>query len=161
MDALVSAVVLYLVVLLMFRLTGRRSLGQATPFDFVLLLLIGEATQQALLGSDSSLTKAVLVIVTLLSIDVALSLAKRRWRFAEKLIEGVPTVLVADGNILRDRLHKARVSEDDVLQAARGSHGLLSLDQIRYAILETNGLISIIPRQDGEQSAAPVRLPIA
>jgi uncharacterized membrane protein YcaP (DUF421 family) len=161
MDAVFSAVVLYLVVLLMFRLTGRRSLGQATPFDFVLLLLIGEATQQALLGSDSSLTKAVLVITTLLAMDVALSLAKRRWRLAEKLIEGVPTVLVADGKVLRDRLHKARVSEDDVLQSARASHGLLSIEEIRYAILETNGLISIIPTRRDAQSAAPARIPIA
>lgn len=144
MTTVLSAAVLYIALLLFLRLNGRRSLGDMAPFDFVLLLLIGQAAQQALLGNDASLTQALLVVMTLLTIDVALSLAKRRWRLVEKIIEGTPTILVAQGQPIVEHLHKSRVTVDDVLLAARSSTGLTRLDQIEYAILETTGRISII-----------------
>lgn len=147
MDAVLRATVVYVVLLLLFRISGRRSLSQLTTFDFVLLLIIGEATQQALLGEDFSLTNAVLVIVTLLAIDIALSLAKQRSPSVEKLIDGVPIVLVENGRPLDDRLRKSRVSEEDVLEAARSLQGLERLDQIKFAVLEVSGGITIIPKE--------------
>lgn len=143
----VRGVAIYLIVFVLFRLSGRRTLAQITTFDFVLLLIIGEATQQALLGEDFSLTNAVLVIVTLITIDIALSLVKRRSPSVEKLIDGVPMILVENGRPLSDRLRKSRVSEEDVLEAARRLQGLERLDQIKFAVLEVSGGITVIPKK--------------
>jgi uncharacterized membrane protein YcaP (DUF421 family) len=157
MGSVLGAASLYLAMLVMVRLSGRRSLGQLTPFDFILLLLIGEAAQQALVGDDGSFTNAILVIMTLLTIDIGLSLLKRHSPLAGRLIEGVPTVLVEDGRVLEDRLRAARITHEDVLQAARAHAGLMSLSEIRHAVLETDGKISIVPHH--AQAGGPVGLP--
>ncbi len=156
MSTVLNAAALYVVMLVLFRLSGRRSLGQATPFDFVLLLLVGEATQQAMLGDDTSLTNAVIAIATLLSIDVGFSLVKRRFPLAERLVEGVPTIVLADGKVLQERVRRARISEGDILQSARSRFGILDLHEVRYAILEPDGAISIVPRERAD-AAAPAR----
>ncbi|PWS38320.1 hypothetical protein DFH01_03255 [Falsiroseomonas bella] len=145
MESVLRAAALYLVLLVLVRLTGRRSMRETSAFDLVLLLVIGEATQQALLGEDFSLVNAVLVVVTLLLMDVGLSLLKQRSEAAERVIDGVPTLLVADGKPIEERLRRARVDVTDVLQAARIRHGLVGLEQIRWAVLEADGTISIIP----------------
>jgi uncharacterized membrane protein YcaP (DUF421 family) len=147
MDAVLRAAAVYVVLLLVFRIAGRRTLAEMTPFDLVLVFIIGEATQQALLGQDFSITNAVLVIVTLLFLDIIMSLAKDRSRTFEKLIDGVPTIIVADGQPLTERMRKARVDEQDVMEAARRLHGIERLDQIKYAVLEVSGGISVIPRE--------------
>jgi uncharacterized membrane protein YcaP (DUF421 family) len=147
MDAVLRAAAVYVVLLLVFRIAGRRTLAEMTPFDLVLVFIIGEATQQALLGQDFSITNAVLVIVTLLFLDIIMSLAKDRSRTFEKLIDGVPTIIVADGRPLTERMRKARVDEQDVMEAARRLHGIERLDQIKYAVLEVSGGISVIPRE--------------
>jgi uncharacterized membrane protein YcaP (DUF421 family) len=146
MDAVLRAGAIYIALMVLFRISGRRSLGEMTSFDFVLLLIIGEATQQALLGDDFSVTNAVLVIVTLLSIDIGFSLLKRRSKRIGKLIDGGPTIVVENGTFLRHRMHEARVQEDDIMQAARLGQGVESVDQIKFAIIERNGKISIITR---------------
>ena len=147
MDSVLRAAAIYAFLLLVFRLAGKRSLAQITTFDFVLLLVIGEATQQALLGDDFSLTNAFVVILTLLGIDIALSLLKQRSPLMDKWLDDIPLVLVDDGKPLRDRMEKARVDESDILSAARELQGLERMDQIKYAVLERSGGISIIPKQ--------------
>jgi uncharacterized membrane protein YcaP (DUF421 family) len=144
-SSVIGAAALYLTMLVMVRLTGRRSLGQLSPFDFILLLLIGEAAQQALIGDDPSFTNAFLVILTLLMLDIALSLLKLRVPSLQRLIEGVPTVLVADGRPNESRMRMARVTVEDVLQAARTTRGLTSIAEVRFATLETDGTISVVP----------------
>lgn len=146
MDSVLRGVAIYTFLLLIFRIAGRRTLGQMTNFDFVLLLIISEATQQAMLGNDFSLTNAFLVILTLVSLDIGLSLWKQRSPQLDKLLGGVPLVIVEDGKPLKDRMHKARVDESDILAAARTSQGLERMDQIKYAVLEPSGGISIIPK---------------
>jgi uncharacterized membrane protein YcaP (DUF421 family) len=146
MDSVLRATVIYVVLLLVFRIAGRRTLSEMTSFDFVLLLIIGEATQQALLGEDFSLTNAFLVIVTLLAIDIAISLWKQHSETANRIIEGVPTILVDHGRPLKALMDKARVREEEVLEAARRLQGLERMDQIKYAVLEVSGGISIIPK---------------
>ena len=145
MDSVWRAAAIYLALMVLFKIAGRRSLAELTTFDLVLLMVIGEATQRALLGEDFSLTNAVLVIVTLIAIDVGLSLAKRRWSWFSRVIDGGPTVLVENGRLLRQRMRQARLVEEDILEAARSSQGVLEIGHIRYAILERNGKISIIP----------------
>lgn len=146
MEPILRAAMVYLLLLLVFRMSGKRSLAQITTFDFVLLLIIGEAVQQALLGEDFSITNAILIVITLLGIDIGISLLKGRSERFEKLVESVPLILIEDGQLHKERMEKARVDEEDILAAARELQGLERLDQIKYAILERSGGISIVPR---------------
>lgn len=147
MDAVVRALAIYFFLLLIMRLAGRRTFGEMTPFDFVLLLVIGESTQQALIGDDFSFANAAVLITTLVGIDVVLSIIKQRSRSLERLMDGLPLILVRDGQPIKERMDKARVDEEDILASARMLRGLERLDQIKYAVLETDGNISIIPRE--------------
>jgi uncharacterized membrane protein YcaP (DUF421 family) len=146
MDAVLRAFLIYAFLLLLMRITGRRTLSQMTTFDFVLLLIIGEATQQALLGQDYSLINAAIVIVTLLGLDLLFSVLKRHSSSFARWTDGVPMIIVEDGRLLKDRMDKARVGEDDILESARKLQGVERLDQIRFAVLEVNGHITIIPK---------------
>ena len=150
MDAVLRASAIYFFLLLIFRLSGKRSIAQITTFDLILLLIISEATQQALLGQDFSLTNAFLVIVTLVGIDIGLSLLKQRSPRIEKILEDEPLIIVDEGRPLLARMKKVRVDEEDVLIAARILQGLERMDQIKYAVLERNGGISIIPKQESQ-----------
>lgn len=146
MDPVVRSTAIYVALLVFLRLAGRRTLMQMTSFDFVLLMIIGEATQNALLQNDSSVTNSLLVILTLISLDIAFSYVKQRVPIIERWLDGLPIIIVRDGRPLTDLMIKARVSEVDILSAARESQGLERMEQIKYAVLETTGSISIIPR---------------
>ena len=144
-NPFIRGVVIYFFLLLVFRISGKRTLSQTTPFEFVLLLIIGEATQQAMLGDDFSLTNAIVLIATLTGLDQLLSRLREKSVRFEDLMEGVPLILVDDGKPLEARMKKARVDKEDVLEAARKIHGLERMEQIKYAVLEKTGEISIIP----------------
>lgn len=146
MDVVVRGVLIYAFLLVLFRISGQRSLGQVTTFDFVLLLIIAETTQQALLGDDYSVTNAFLLIVTLVATDIGLSLLKQRSPRIDRLIEGLPVVIVENGKPLDERMARARVDEEDVLSAARKLQGLERMEEIKYAVLERNGTISIVKK---------------
>ena len=146
MDAIVRGLVVYLFLLILFRIAGRRTLGSITNFDFVLLLIISEATQNAMIGNDYSVTNGFLVILTLVGLDIVLSYMKQRFPAMERYLDGLPLILVDQGRPLKDLMHRVRVDEQDILAAAREKHGLERMDQIKYAILETNGMISIVPK---------------
>lgn len=148
METVFRGAIVYIMLLTVTRLTGRRSLAQITPFDVVLLLIIAETVQQSMLGDDMSITNAIVLIVSLATIDVALAWAKDRWPFARNWIEGRPTILMSDGKPDLQALRRARVGLPDVMQAARQTHGLATLDEVEAAILEIDGAISIIPRQE-------------
>ncbi len=146
MDAVLRATAIYLELLVILRLSGKRTLAQITVFDFVLLLVVAEATQQGLLGDDFSVTNALLVIMTLIGIErTADLLAVKSDRF-DRLLEGGSVVIVEDGRPNDERLQKLRVSLDDVLEQARSSQGVERIDQIKYAVLERNGSISVIAK---------------
>ncbi|WP_119303785.1 DUF421 domain-containing protein [Dongia deserti] len=146
MDAVLRTVAVYGFLLVVLRISGRRTLAQMTTFDFVLLLIISEATQQALLGDDFSITNALVIIATLLAIDVGLSLIKGRVPASSKLIDGLPMIVVENGAVLEERLRHARIDESDILESARETQGLESIDQIKFAVLEITGSITVIPK---------------
>jgi uncharacterized membrane protein YcaP (DUF421 family) len=146
MDAVLRAAVTYFILLLIFRAAGKRSLAEMTAFDFILLLIISETTQSALVDGNNSLTNTVLLVVTMVGLDIALSFVKEWVRPLEKAMDSVPLIILAYGVPLVDRMKKARVDEADILSAARRSLGLERLDQIKFAVLETNGGISVIPK---------------
>lgn len=147
MDAVLRGLAVYIFLLIVFRIAGKRSVAEVTTFDFILILIIAEATQQALLGQDYSITNAFLLIITLLGADILMSLIKQRSPQAEKWLDGVPLVIVENGRPLHDRMDKARIDESDILTAARERLGLERMDQIKYAVLERSGGISIIPKR--------------
>lgn len=147
MEAILRGLGVYFFLLLVFRVAGKRSIAQITTFDFVLLLIIGEATQQALLGDDFSLTTAAIVIATLVAIEVCLSRLKTRFPIADKILDDVPLIVVNEGKFLRKRMQLARVDEEEILNAARNLQGLERVEQIKYAIVEQDGEISIVPAE--------------
>lgn len=147
MDSVIRAVAVYGILLLLLRLMGKRSLGQVTTFDFVIILIIGETTQQAILGEDFSITHAALVIASLLVLDRGSDFLSWRFPRFRRLTESVPLVLVSDGRLLEDVLAKEHLSREDILAAARETQGLERLEQIRWAVLETSGAISVVPKE--------------
>lgn len=146
MSSVLRAAAVYGVLLLLFRLSGKRSLAQITTFDAVLLLIISEAIQQGLIDGDESMTNAFLLVVTLLGLDVLMSAISIRSGKLDRFVNDAPLVLVEDGKFLEDRMKRARVSADDILEQARGLRGVQSADQIRYAILERSGGITVVPQ---------------
>lgn len=148
MDTVLRAAAIYLFLFLIFRVAGKRSLADITTFDFILLLIIAETTGQALIGSDYSVTTAILLISTLFLIEIVLTLLKQRYARLDQLIEGEPVVLVENGRPLQERLDLERVDLDDVLEAARRWRGLERIDQIKFTVLERDGNITVIPRTD-------------
>jgi uncharacterized membrane protein YcaP (DUF421 family) len=146
MDPVLRAAAVYAFLLLIFRVFGKRSLAQITTFDFVMLLIIAETTQQALLGDDFSVTNAFILIATLFVLDTALQYIKQTSRWFDRVSEGIPLILLKDGKPIEDRMKKSRVDAYDILSSARELQGLERLDQIKYAILEKDGQISIIPK---------------
>jgi uncharacterized membrane protein YcaP (DUF421 family) len=148
MDTILRAVFVFFLLLVIFRIAGRRTLAQITTFDLVLTLIISEAIQGALLNSsDHSLTNAFLLVVTLVGLDIGLSLLKMRSQRLERLIEGVPVVIVEEGVLHQDRMERERVDRGDLLEAARELQGLGRIDQIRYAVVEKNGRVTIVPKE--------------
>jgi uncharacterized membrane protein YcaP (DUF421 family) len=147
MDAIVRAVVIYFFLLIVFRLAGKRTLSETTNFELVLLLIISEVTQEAMVDDDHSMTNAILLILTLVGTSVVLLMLKQRFPNLEKWLDGTSVVIIEDGKMHKDRMDKLRVDEEDILEAARGSQGLERLDQIKYAVVERSGQITIVPNK--------------
>ena len=142
---IVRGILVFGFVLLFLRLSGKRQVGQMTPLDLVLLLLISNAVQNAMNGGDNSITAGVILAATLIGMDIAIAAAARRFRKIETLVEGQPQLLVHNGKVLDHALEKARMTRHDLMSGLRVS-GVASLEEVHAAVLETNGRISVIPR---------------
>lgn len=149
MNAVLRPALIYIALLAIFRLTGKRSIGEITTFDFLLLLVISEAVSSALLADDHSITAALIAALTLVGLDVALSMAKRAAPAIDRFLEDEPVVIYMNGKLQEERMRKERVCVEDILESARQNHGIDSMDQIRVAVLERRGKISIIPLKEG------------
>ncbi|SHF99203.1 DUF421 domain-containing protein [Flavisolibacter ginsengisoli] len=148
MNPVFRGAVIYIFLLILFRIMGKRSLNETTTFDFVLLLIISEVTQQALVGEDFSLTASALLITTLMGIDMILTITKQKFAMFGRIVEGAPLVIVDNGKPLKKRMQKTQVDEEDILHAARSNFGIEKMEEIKYAVLEKDGTISIIPVQN-------------
>jgi uncharacterized membrane protein YcaP (DUF421 family) len=145
MESVIRGLVIYFFLLLVFRISGRRTLSKATTFDLVLLLIISEVTQQAMVNNDHSVTNAFLLILTLVMTSLGLSELKQHSPRLKHLLEGNSVMIVKNGKLLQDRMNELRVDEDEILEAARAAQGLSALDQIKYAFVEPNGEITLVP----------------
>lgn len=147
-EFVLRAVVVYVMVLTMVRVSGKRAMGQLTPFDMLLIVLLGNAVQNALLGEDTSLGGGLLLAATLIALNFAVGLLTSRSERLERLIEGEPIVLARDGHVFRDVLRRELVSRAD-FEAAMRQQGCPGIDDVRLALLETNGHITISTSRDG------------
>lgn len=145
-EFILRAVVVYVVVLGMVRLGGKRALGQITPFDVLLIVLLGNAVQNALLGTDTSLGGGLLLAATLILLNYGVGWLTTRNRRMERVIEGEPTVIARDGRLLEGVLRRELISRAD-FDAALRQQGGLRIEDVQIALLETTGHITILPRK--------------
>lgn len=135
----------YGVVFVLLRLIGRRQIGQTTPSDLVVLLLVSEAVQNAMLGGDDSLAGGIVSMATLLLVGWSIQQLTLRFPRLERWIEGNASVVVEQGRIDRKAVRTQKISEDDLIAALR-AHGLASLDEASMVVIESNGRVSVLKR---------------
>lgn len=136
--------VIYLVILIGLRLAGKREIGQMTIFDLVMLLLISNAVQNAMVGPDVSLTGGILAAVVLLMINFAIARMRLYFPAVRRLVEGTPTILVLHGKILARNLDREGLDQD-TLETALREHGIAEVSEVEMAVLEVDGTISVVP----------------
>jgi uncharacterized membrane protein YcaP (DUF421 family) len=145
MDIVVRAFIAFVVILFLTRIVGRRELGSLEPFDLILLVTIGDLVQQGVTQNDFSLTGMVLAIGTIAVLTVFFSYLPWRFQVLRPVLEGVPTILVDEGNVVEKNLKRHRMTQEEVAAAAR-LQNVPSLSDVRWAVLETNGQISFIKK---------------
>jgi uncharacterized membrane protein YcaP (DUF421 family) len=145
MDLVLRAAVIYVFLFVLMRLIGRRELSQLQPFDVLLLVVLGDLITQGALQSDMSLTGAMLASGTFALLTVATSFLAYRFRRLRPVLEGEPLVVVVDGKVVEQNLARERLTIDDIQEEAR-TNGIASLNDVRWAVLETTGRISFISR---------------
>jgi uncharacterized membrane protein YcaP (DUF421 family) len=154
-EIVVRTTIIYLLFLVFLRLSGKRQLGQFTLFDIALVLLAANALQPAMTGPDQSVTGGVIIVITIFSLNRLVAEARVRVPFVRRLLEFEPTVIGRDGQWLEDELEKQGLDLEDV-EAALREHGLERAEQLKLAMLEEDGSISIVPA-DGEDNYAARR----
>jgi uncharacterized membrane protein YcaP (DUF421 family) len=147
MDLVARAVIIFFAVFLITRVVGRRELSTMEPFDLILLIVTGDLVQQGVTQSDYSLTGAITVIATIALLTVALSYVSFKVPRLRPVLEGEPLVLVEDGTVIERNLRRERITIGELLAAAR-LQSIASLEDVRFAVLETNGAISFISSRD-------------
>ena len=147
-EKVLRSAVVYVFLLVAFRLAGKRTLCQMTPFDLIVLLVISNVVQNALIGNDNSVGGGLLGATTILVLNAVLAWLTFRYKRIERVVENTPTVLVKHGRIRWENLRRERMSLPELRTALR-REGVLTFGDVRYAILEEDGRVSVIPRRRG------------
>jgi uncharacterized membrane protein YcaP (DUF421 family) len=145
MDIVIRATIIFLFVFALTRLLGRRELNSLEPFDLILLIVTGDLVQQGVTQNDESLTGAVLAISTIGLLTVLLSWLSYRFKRMRPILNGEPIVLVEDGEVIAANLRRQRLTREEIGAEAR-LEGISSIEDVRWAILETNGQISFVTK---------------
>lgn len=145
LEKILRSVVIYFFVLLAFRFAGKREVGQLTPFDLVVLLIIANVVQNAIIGPDNSLGGGIIGAITILVLNYIVVRLTYRSTKLRHLLEPTPTLLIHNGRILHSNLKKELITTDDLYAALRKA-GVMQADQVQFAILEETGNISVIPK---------------
>ena len=143
-ELMVRSTVIYLALLVALRLFGKREVGQFTLTDLVLILLVANAVQPAMTGPDTSLSGGLVIIATLVLVNRAISWARSRVPFFQRLLESPPTVLARDGAWITSALAHEELSLEDCEMAMR-EHGVGDISEVKLAVLEADGMISVVP----------------
>jgi uncharacterized membrane protein YcaP (DUF421 family) len=141
-EFIVRASVVYLVLLVLVRLTGKRTVGQFTPFDLIVVMLLSEAVSESLKGGDESLVGGLVAAGALVLIDMLLAVVTSRSKKLDSMLQGNPVLIGRDGAFYKDVLKKERVPEEDVEKALRAAD--CPIEDMRMAVLEADGNISIL-----------------
>ena len=149
-EIILRTLIVYLFLVLILRVTGKREVGQLSILELIVILLISDAVQNSMIGDNTSLWGGLVAVGTLFAADKLLKLALSRSKRLKKAVEGEPRLLVRDGQVLTKALSEEGVEVEDVRAAARGV-GVARLDDVRLAVLETDGSISIIPMEGAAQ----------
>lgn len=145
-EKILRSLIIYVFLLIMFRLLGKRQVGQLTSFDLIVLLILSNVLQNAMIGPDNSVTGGLIGATTVLTVNWLVSRIAFLNRGFEKAIEGVPTLLVHDGQIIEANMKKERLSREDLLSNLR-SQGVFDLGEVRACVLETSGKLSVLRRE--------------
>jgi uncharacterized membrane protein YcaP (DUF421 family) len=154
LEIVFRVAVVYLVVLVGLRLTGKREVGQMTPFDLVLLLLIANAVQNAMTGPDTSLTGGLVAAATLLLMNAGVTRLVWRNRKLRRVVEGDPTLLIYEGRVIAAHLERERIATVDIQQALR-EHGVSAIADVYMATLEIDGSISVLKNDERPSVSRP------
>ena len=146
MDLVLRAIFLFCFIYALTRVVGRRELSSLEPFDLILLIVLGDAIQQGLTQDDYSVTGAVLVIGTLALLQVFTSYLSFRFKRLRPILEGEPVIVVEDGEPIVKNLRRERMTVDEVAAEARKQE-IESLDDVKWAVLETSGQLSFIKKE--------------
>jgi uncharacterized membrane protein YcaP (DUF421 family) len=146
MDIVLRAILLFGFLLVITRVVGKRELSSLQPFDLILLIVVGDAVQQGLTQDDYSITGAVLVIGTIAVLQVCVSYLGFKFPLVRPILEGEPVVLVENGNVIDRNLKRERLTRSELDEAARKEQ-IESIADVKWAVLETNGQISFIPKE--------------
>ena len=144
-ELILRSVVVYLFLIVILRVTGKRQVGQLAPFDLVLLLVLSNAVQNSMNGGDNSLVGGIIAATTLIAVNYVVAVLTYRNKRIEALVEGRPQILIHNGKLFESVLHDARLTHHE-LNAALRQAGCLNVDDVRCAMLENNGAISVIPK---------------
>ena len=144
LEVIVRTAVVYLFLVLILRLSGKREVGQMSILELIVILLISDAVQNSMVGDDMTLAGGLLAVLTLLGLDYGLSRLTGRSRRLRRAIEGEPRLLVRDGRLLDQALREEKIEPEKVRAAVR-AQGVARVEDVRLAVLETDGSISVIP----------------
>ena len=154
MDIALRATVIFAALYVLMRLMGKRELGQMTPFELIVLVVIGDLIQQGVTQNDFSLTGAVIAVSTIAFWALVMSWASYLWPRAERFLEGEPRVIVRDGEVLKPNLRGNRLTVSEIESEMRLA-GIAHMDDVKWAILEPRGKISFIERGSGSEEEQP------
>jgi uncharacterized membrane protein YcaP (DUF421 family) len=143
MDIVLRCAIVFVFVFVLMRAIGRRELSQLQPFDLVLLVVLGDLITQGVLQSDMSVTGSMLAVGTFALLSVGVSYVSFRFKPLRPVLEGEPIVVVQDGKAIEANMRRERLTIEDVQEEAR-MHGIASLGEVRWAVLETSGRISFV-----------------
>jgi uncharacterized membrane protein YcaP (DUF421 family) len=144
LDIILRTALVYIALLVGLRIAGKREIGQMNVFDLVVLLLIANAVQNAMVGADTSLTGGVVAAFTLLGLNAVVAQLRLRWPGLRKWVEGTPTLLVLRGEVIREHLKREGLDQE-TLEAALREHGVANVSDVEMAVLEIDGSISVVP----------------
>jgi len=144
LGIIIRTIAVYLVVLIGLRLSGKREIGQMTIFDLVLLLLIANAVQNAMVGPDTSLVGGILAAVVLLVVNALVARLRLRWPRLRRWVEGTPTIMVLHGEVIPEHMRQEGIDEETLLATFR-EHGIAEISGVEMAVLEIDGSISVVP----------------
>jgi uncharacterized membrane protein YcaP (DUF421 family) len=144
-EFVLRGIIIYVFLIVLLRLTGKRQVGQLAPFDLVLLLVLSNAVQNAMNGGDNSVIGGMISAVTLVGVNWIVGVLTYRSKKLEALVEGRPDVLIRDGKLFQQTLERAKLTHHELMTALREA-GCASIDDVRAALLENDGSISVIAK---------------